>query len=56
VKPGPALFSAAKLDGSLSLSIRPGEEATGGATKSHQTPEVSVLLEHRVHVRVEWGV
>ena len=36
MKPRPASFSAAKLDGSLSLSIRPREEPGAGVMKSHQ--------------------
>ena len=53
--PRNAFFSTAKFDGSLSLSIRPGEEPVATVMKSHQTHEVFGVLDHRVHIRVEWA-
>ena len=56
LEPRAAFFSAAKLDGSLSLSIRPSEGVFACVMTSRQTPRETELLDHRVHIGVEWGV
>jgi hypothetical protein len=49
MRPRSVFFSVARLDGSLSPSIRPREEPVAGVTKSHLMLELKERLDLRVH-------